>query len=108
MVVETLRDGEPYPQENGGTCEFDLPTAVVKTPDGVVATYEVKLDSDRNPQHIDWITKEQDILRGLYDLQKDTLTTCSPPIFNGSRPEELETRPGDGRWVFRMRRQTNP
>ncbi len=107
IIVEASRDGAPYPSEVGGTTTFIGRTAVVETTDEIVADYRVQLDQSQSPKHIDWKLEQDGVtmtLSGLYELNGDKLTTCSPANFNSDRPSSIETQSGDGRWLFHLKR----
>lgn len=106
-VVDARRDGLDYPSELGGTTTFGVGSAIVKTNDGAETTYSVTFDQSKTPKQIDWALTQDGVtqtLYGLYDIQDEVLTTCSPSNFNMDRPTEIETTPGDGRWVFTLKR----
>lgn len=107
IIVDAQRDGAAYPVEIGGTISIEGRVAVAKTTDGSRTEYEITIDPQRDPKTVDWVT-EQDgnrlTLRGLYRIESDTLTNCSPPGFELPRPTEIRTQAGDGRWVFTLKR----
>lgn len=106
-IVEAKRDGADYPSEVGGTGMIEGHVVTAKTTDGVVMKYEIKIDPLKDPKTIDWTPLEgehREPLLGLYRIDGDTLENCSPPAFGVPRPTEFDTKPGDGRWVFKLKR----
>lgn len=107
IIVDAQRDGVPYPAEIGGTTTFAGHRVTAKTTDGVVATYDIKIDPSKDPKTIDWTLQQGDerqTLFGLYRIEGDTLINCSPPRFEMPRPTELQTKHGDERWLFTLNR----
>ena len=109
-VVKAERDGTAKPDEIGGLVTFDGETAVVRTPSGQVSEFRFVLNADKQSNAIDWIMKEGNethVLHGLYQLDGDTLVNCSPAGYGLPRPTALETKEGDGRFVFMLKRQAS-
>ncbi len=110
-VVQCDRDGASYPQEIGGTVTFDGRRADVTSTDGTVVRYEIHLNPDASPRTIDWtmtVENQSVTLKGLYALQNSVLHTCSAGNFGDDRPTDLVTTPGDGRWLFQLKRAASP
>lgn len=110
VIIEAMRNGEDYPSEVGGTTTFVRSSAIVRTNDGTETTYDVQFDQMKAPKHIDWTTTQEGVsmtLHGVYELLDEQLTICSPPNFNMERPEKIETSAGDGRWLFKLTRNSS-
>ena len=108
-IIEAMRDGADYPNEVGGITTFTGPSAIVRTADGIDTTYAVQFDQTKRPKHINWTLTQDGVsmtLYGVYELSDEHLTTCSPPNFDMERPSQIETMPGDGRWLFKLKRSS--
>ncbi len=106
--MDAEREGAANPGEIGGTITFEGDRAVSRAPDNTVGEYKVILHVHQQQKGIDWIMKQGDnthVLQGLYELDGDTLKNCSPEAFGHPRPTELETKSGDHRFVFVLKRR---
>ncbi len=108
-IIHAMRDGKDYPNELGGITTFNGQSAIVRSADGIETTYAVEFDQTKTPKHINWKLMQDGIqitLHSIYKLNGDHLTTCSPPNFDMERPAQIETKHGDGRWLFELKRST--
>jgi RNA polymerase sigma factor (sigma-70 family) len=65
----------------------------------------ITVDTSTNPAHIDIFEKGK-IARGIYLIDRDNLKMCWGP-FNGERPEDFATYPGDDRRLVEFKRITS-
>jgi len=107
-IVECNRNGAAYPDELGGQTTFDGDTAIVRTTDGDRTDYRISLQPEESPKTIDWTmvhSGRRYVLHSIYELEGETLRFCSPAAFEAPSPPELATNPGDGRWLFVLKRR---
>jgi uncharacterized protein (TIGR03067 family) len=105
-VVSAEQDGKPANKAKGNTFTFAAEKVTFSQPKKTEAIYE--LDSTQKPKHltikvkleIEGIGPVEGVIRGIYQLEGDTLKICIGGR-DAQRPLEFATKPGTGQalWV---------
>ena len=65
----------------------------------------LRIDSTQKPKHIDLEKSKDEVIRGIYSLEGDTLKVCMLVAESGNRPQEFVTKKGDHYRLLVLKRE---
>jgi uncharacterized protein (TIGR03067 family) len=108
-ITSSTHDGESNPTGVGNFFVFDQDAFTERKKSGGATTgMRFKLDPSKKPKKIDIFLDDGKtlIFNGIYSLEGDRLTLCTR-LAGEARPREFESKSGDGRDLYALRR-VNP
>lgn len=106
-LVSAETDGAPAPKEriDGVTVTIAGKTHTVRVKDQVAAKdVAFELDPSKSPREVTDTVGEGKVIRGIYKIEGDTLTSCVAPV-NAARPTEFSAPAGSKRTLRVFRRE---